>query len=658
VVADGNLRFFRTTMLGRAPGFASGPPVVGPWRPVWLERRRAIAVDGLRLRPRVSADGDEVLAVRADLRALDGALPESVILQVGEHQARLAVGDGHVDGEVTVPAVARWWPHTHGDPVLHEVRLVVGETVVEAGRVGFRALESGRDPVEEGLDLRVNDVPVFARGAVWTPVDPVGLNPDPAALREALELVRDAGMNLLRVPGTGVYETAEFHALCDELGLLVWQDLMFANLDYPAGDPAFVALVEREVRAVLERVGGRAGTVVLCGNSEVEQQAAMLGLDPGLGRTGIWEAPIPQLVAAAGLDAVWVPSAPCGGDLPFRPDRGVANWFGVGGYRLGLDEARRAGVRFASECLAFANVGDDDATALRGVPRDVGAAWDFADVRDHYLRELLGVDPEALGASDPARYLELSRWVTGEVMAEVIGEWRRAGSPCGGGLVLWLRDLEPGSGWGLVDWRGRPKVALAHLRRVLAPVAVWTTDERLGGIAVHVANDGPEPLHARLRVALYRGERRVDEGSAPLELPAHGTASRDVEGILGHFADAAWAYRFGPPGHDAVVATLEGAAGERLGQAFRFPAGRPLDPLAAAELGLEASAHDARLVVRSRRLAYGVRVHAPGWAAADDAFCVEPGGEREILLRPAAGARGPIELSALNLAGRVAAEVR
>jgi beta-mannosidase len=438
----------------------------------------------------------------------------------------------------------------------------------------------------------------------------------------------------------------------------VWQDLMFANFDYPAADPDFVALVEREVRDVARRIGGRPSTAVLCGNSEIEQQAAMLGLDPALGRTGLWEEPVPRLVAEAGLDAVWVPSAPCGGALPFRPDRGVANYFGVGAYRLPLDDARRAGVRFASECLAFSNVGDDDATALDGVPGDVGADWDFADVRDHYLAELFGVDPLELRVREPARYLELSRAVTGELMAEVLGEWRRESSPCGGAIVLWLRDLAAGSGWGLVDAGGLPKAAWHHVRRALAPVAVWTTDERLGGVAVHVANDGAAPLRALLRVTLWSGVHRVEEAAEELELPAHGCCSLDAEALLGRFVDAAYAYRFGPPAHDAVVATLETVPGV-VSQAFRFPAGRPLALHDAAELGLEGSAAPVAgggvdLTLRTRRLAYGVRIHAPGLTASDDAFSLEPGAVRVVRLRPAAApTAAPIELSALNLRGRV-----
>src|SRR5207248_8354521 len=104
-----------------------------------------------------------------------------------------------------------------------------------------------------------------------------------------------------------------------------------------------------------------------------------------------------------------------------------------------------------------------------GVPRDAGAGWDFEDVRDHYLRLLFDLDPPALRSVDHERYLELSRAVSGEVMAEVFGEWRRGRSPCGGALVLWLSDLAPGAGWGLLDHGGDPKVAYHYLRRALAP---------------------------------------------------------------------------------------------------------------------------------------------------------------------------------------------
>ena len=85
-----------------------------------------------------------------------------------------------------------------------------------------------------------------------------------------------------------------------------------------------------------------------------------------------------------------------------------------------------------------------------------------------------------------------------------MGEWRRAASTCAGALVLWLKDMLPGAGLGVSTTPGMPKVALHYLRRALAPVAVWTSDEGVAGVAVHIANDRPEPLEGTLRVALYR----------------------------------------------------------------------------------------------------------------------------------------------------------
>ena len=284
----------------------------------------------------------------------------------------------------------------------------------------------------------------------------------------------------------------------------------------------------------------------------------------------------------------------------------MANYYGVGAYLRPLEDARRAGVRFAGECLAFANVPDEPAAATAGVPRDAGADWDFEDVRDHYLALVFGVDPVSLRSAEPDRYLELSRAVSGEVMAEVLGEWRRAGSPCQGALILWLRDLAPGAGWGVLDHRGEPKVAFAHLARALAPVAVWSTDEGLGGVDVHVANDRPGALAARLRVALYRGfEQLVDEVVVELELEAHGTHHPKRRG-------AAWAASSTSPGPTASArparTSLPSASRRPPASCSRRrfaspPAGRSARQ-PRPSLGLEAMSS-------ARRRATVLRVHQP-----------------------------------------------
>jgi beta-mannosidase len=621
VVEDaGTLRWHRQAVLGRAPGFAPQAPVDGVFGPAWLVRGEPV-----RPRVRTRIEGDEgVVSVGAEGRSVVAVLLD------GE---RFAVGQ---DGTARVGRVERWWPHTHGAPRRYALSLVLegGDAPVGLGHVGFRTLSPGPgfDADRDALALSVNDVEVFARGAVWTPCA------TDAETRATLALLRDAGANMVRIPGTSVPEPGAFWDACDELGLLVWQDFPFANMDYPFEDPGFAAAVEAEARELLGRIAARPSLAVLCGNSEVEQQAAMFGIAAGadgIGRGAFFGQTLPRLAREAGVDVPYVPSAPCGGAMPFHPGTGVANYFGVGGYRRPLGDARAAGVRFASECLAIANVGDGDADGDGFVPRDVGADWDFADVREHYQTLLYGSDAPASAA--------LARQVSGEVMAHVFGEWRRSASPCGGGLVLWSRDLSPGSGWGLIDAGGRPKVALAHLRRAWAPRAVWLVDEGMNGVDVHVANDAPRPWAHTLHVALLAdGAHAIAEGEVAFEVAPHSVARFSVEGILGRFADPAYAYRFGPPAHDAVVARVGDAV------AAHFPDGPPVAPAAFALEARSDAAGDA-VILSSERLAWGVRIAAEGFVADDDAFVLWPGVERRVGGR---GTLGPgAHVTALNLIG-------
>jgi len=553
VAYDNNLRWFRTTLNGRAPGFAPGPPIVGLWRPVWFVANEP----SLSVRTRI-AGNEGMVTVSTDL-------PDGTCVRLAGTSTVVTGGKA----ELKVESPTLWWPHTHGEPYLYELT-VEGHDL--SRRIGFRTLESARDILRDGLQPRVNGIDIFVRGALWTPV-PEG------ELRSTLETARDHGLNAVRIPGTMSYETSEFHDLCDEVGILVWQDLMFANFDYPFSDPDFRASVDEELQALFEVIGGHPSLFCVCGGSEIEQQAAMLGLDPAIARPPFLAEEVPAALANAAIDALYVPSAPCGADRPLLPAQGVSNWFGAGGYRRPLSEVRSAGVRFASECLAMANVGDNvphphDPSWKDGVPGDVGEDWDFDDVRDHYLAALYGVDPAQLRARDPDRYLELSRRVSGDVMSEVFGEWRRAESGCGGAFVLWLRDLFPGAGWGLIDSAGVPKPVLRSLRSILAPVAVWMTDEGMGGYAVHVANDGPDALEATVSIALSIKGRRVDGGQAAISVAPHSSWSGDAETIIGRWIDIAYTYRFGPPAHDLVTAELGSGDGELLGTARRYPQGR------------------------------------------------------------------------------------
>jgi beta-mannosidase len=661
VVGDQQLRWFRTTLLGRAPGFAAEPAPVGPWRPVTLVRRRHLVAEDWSCN--VEVDGTTgIIGTDVKVRTLcGGAEPISGRMITGQFSApfdwRASGNQSCGRADLRIPGARRWWPHTHGEPALYPIRVEVQLSdgtmlVFDDVPVGFRTVEFR----ESGI--AVNGVPIFCRGVVWTPPDPVAFSASNAGLRQRLELLRDAGFNLIRLAGTTAYECDDFHRLCDELGLLVWQDMMFANMDYPFADPEFWDLACAEAKRELTRLARHPSSAVICGNSEIEQQVGMLGLDSTMGKGPFFGEELPHIMRECCADLPYVPSAPSGGDLPFRTRTGVANYFGVGAYLRPIEDVRRAEVRFASECLAFANVPEPEmidrmAAAIpggispvhplwkRGVPRDSGVGWDFEDVRDHYLKLFYSVDPVALRYSDPRRYWELSRMVSGELMAEVFGEWRRPQSPCGGGIILWAADLEPGAGWGILDSEGSPKAPYWFLKRALVPCAVWTTDEGLNGVDVHVANDGPRHLDALLRVSLYsRGEQKIEESERAITIPAHSSATFGVEAIIGRFVDASYAYRFGPPAHDLIVTSLHACRGdEACSQSFRTIGPRSTERAPISDLGITAEAHLradglVEILLHSRRFANGVRIAAANAMPDDCYFGIEPCGTRRIVLMP------------------------
>ena len=534
------------------------------------------------------------------------------------------------------------------------------------------------DRADDGFSVRVNHVPVFCRGACWTALDAVSLSGPAESYRAALETVRSAGMNMVRVCGPFFYEDDAFYEVCDDLGIMVWQDYAFANMDYPGDDPGFVSEVEREARGFLDRTQTRACLVVLCGNSEVEQQAAMMGAPREIWRSPLFGQTLAAVSSDLRPDVPYWPSTPSGPGLPFTNDAGTANYFGVGAYLRPLEDARRAGVRFATECLAFANVPDtgvvDDLMASRGTPpqdprwkarspRDGASGWDFDDVRDHYLRALFGVDPATLRYAEVARYLEMSRVVTAEVMASTFAEWRRSGSSCAGGLVWFLRDLCPGAGWGILDAHGKPKAPYYALRRALQPLAVLLINEGLNGLDAHVVNDGPTPVDAEVHFAAYRGEASVAAASTRVHVGAHAAARVRLGTLLEHFIDVTYAYRFGAPAHDAAVATLvDASTGLVRSEAFSFPRHLPSHP--ETDLGLQALVSEVsdgvwHAALTARRLAFAVELQIRDFEPDDNYFHLAPGKTKIVPLRALrTGARPQGSARPLNAQSATKVEVK
>jgi beta-mannosidase len=295
------------------------------------------------------------------------------------------------------------------------------------------------------------------------------------------------------------------------------------------------------------------------------------------------------------------------------------------------------------------------------VPRDRSASWDFEDVRDFYLQLLYGFDPAELRREDPERYLDLSRAVTGEVIEETFAEWRRKGSACNGALVWTLQDLLPGPGWGVIDSTGEPKPVWYAMRRAFRPVQVVFTDEGTNGLDVHVVNETDAALDVELEVVCLRGgKQQVVSGSRAFKLAARDTERLACTALFGAFFDTTYAFRFGPPAHDASVARLRSLAdGAILAESFHFPCGRGK---ALHDAGIEASftrdGDDWFVDLRTDRLAQSVHIDVEGYRADDDWFHLAPGAMRRVKLRALSGAENDIppagEIRSLGSLHRVA----
>jgi len=665
-----NLRWIRTTLLGRIPGWSSFEQPVGPWKAITLVSHDTPRVVSRRM-DAVLDEADGRVSVTARIRNAAGADLDSATISVGSdsQQARIERVDGDmiVTASIRVPNASIWWPHTHGSQPMYDVNLKLGvgtsTTNIALGRVGFR--EVSLNSADGKFQLRINKTDVFWRGACWCPPDPFSLQSSREQYRRILELARDAGMNMLRVGGTMVYEHDDFYELCDELGIVIWQDLMFANMDYPHTDTAFTDNVRAEVSQLMERIAPHPSLAIICGNSEVEQQAAMLGLPQTEWRNSLFASVFPDVVVSEAPGIPYWASSPSGGDLPFHVNAGDGHYFGFGPYLRQQLDVRASNVQFASECLALANPPEPEFIDRmecgsagaghhpdwkRGVPRDNGAAWDFEDVRDHYVSKLFSVDPAVVRYGDPERYLALGRVAGGELMSRTISEWRRSGSPCSGALLWFYNDLRPGAGWGVIDSEGNPKAAYYYLARVFSPIVVLMTDEGLNGIGITAINDTADPISPELRLTLLKGVTVVGETTTAITIGAHASVDLTADALIGTFTDVSYAYMFGKPNHDAVVVTLlDPVSGMLLAESFHFPTGigasRAPARLQTQVTRISETAYS--LTIASDELALAVAIEAIGWKLSDNYFNIAPSRERTILLT-ANGSRS-------RLSGRVTA---
>lgn len=437
-----------------------------------------------------------------------------------------------LDFELNEPRL--WWPAGEGEPHLYKLTL----TLAHDGRpvhsvteeIGLRTVEWVQEPDDWGRSfaLRINGRDIFCRGANWIPGDSFLPRIQPGDLERSLGMARRAGMNMLRVWGGGLYEDPHFYRTCNRMGLMVWQDFMYACSLYP-DDPAFRDNAQREARHVLADLLRHPCIVLWCGNNEIERDAKEFQRrfgTPYLGAT-LWHEQLPAVMAEMAPAAFYLPSSPFGGEYPNDPREGDRHvwsvWNGWGDPRLYSSEETRFASEFGFQAPATLPTWNEYLEPDQQRPQH--------EVYEAHNKQVDG--PERiwrfLAASHhmPDTFEEmvhLAQDNQGRALTTALHHWR-ARRPGTMGTLIWQHnDCWPVTSWALVDWRDRPKPAWYRVRRAYASPAFALT---LEGRRVHavVLNDAPRSVKgvALLKVVDLEG-RVLREEHVPFDLPGAGPA--------------------------------------------------------------------------------------------------------------------------------------
>lgn len=648
-------------------GWDFGPhvPSMGIWREVRLETAPAATLTGHHV-ALTHLDGDHGSArvrVTVETSAPGSELTAHVLLRSPsgrEFHRELDVRTARAHTEISVDAPELWWTHDLGTPALHTVVVelrdsnVVVDTLTD--RVGLRTLELNRAPDEqEGgrfFGFVLNGVPLFARGANWLPASSMVGSVSESTHHELVRRATEGNLTMLRVWGGGIYEHDSFYRACDELGVLVWQDFMFANADYPDHDTDLHQEVRLEAEYQVRRLRNRACLALWCGNNEVQMMRALVwghldeGNEGGEGAaatTGwgrrFYTDILPQTVALHdGFTPYW-PGSPYGEESGVMSVVGADDgdrhswevWHGVtipgvsGGPATfpSIGDARHYR-RYADDTAKFVSefgvhAAPEAATLRRWIAEeDLGVHSPVFDQhnKDHPKNkgdELLAVTtglPQGL-----EQYIAFTQAVQAEGMAFGIEHYRRRQPHTAGALMWQFNDVWPGFTWSIVDHDGIPKAAYYTARRASAPLALSFRMTPDGGLELWLANNARSAaeLEVDIETGAFDGSdrttRRITAAAAP------GTSALVWSAAAGEFpADAH---------HYAWASTPDGSA----------PAVRKhfaeIKDLRVGPSSLDVTVEPGALRIRATGYAYMVRIEQPavGMRLSDNAFDLRDGDE-------------------------------
>jgi len=439
-----------------------------------------------------------------------------------------------------------WWPRGYGDQPLYDLTVLVGPATapldVFQARVGMRQvrLNTEADEIGSRFVLEINGRDVFCKGANWVPDDCFPARVDEARYRRRIGQAAEAGMNMLRVWGGGLYEAESFYRICDELGMLVWQDFLFACAAYPE-EPPFDVLVEAEARHQIARLSRHPSLVLWCGSNESIWGWFDWGWREGIaGRTwgkGFYLDVLPKLLAELDPSRPYWPSSPYSGSMDLHPledAHGNKHVWDVGkakdyrAYRQHLP-------RFVSE---FGYQAPASFPVLRkAIPPD---QWDVSSPAMRLHQKGPGNEViDKLLAEHFERPVRFEDWVylsqLNQARAVCFGLewWRSQRGRCMGTLYWQLNDGWPAISWSAIDYLERPKLLWYATRRAYAD-RMLTIQPDQGRLALLADNDSDQGWEDKVTIGRlgFDGRALATETVALNIPPRSGAVVCELAGAL------------------------------------------------------------------------------------------------------------------------------